>query len=515
VAARGVATRPTFTVGLVVKLLFLAAVNGLAFVALPRIIEQRAWVALAAIAAATLLVDYVYLSKRRLPAKYLIPGTVFLVLFQLYPALYTFYISFTNYSTGHILTKEQALERILANSEQPLPDSPRYQARPLESDAGGIALLLIDADGNFLLGTAEVLEPLDPAEVETTPTGLPLSVRDFRVLTIGEAQGRQDEFLALRVPTEGGSIRLQTFTSATLGQQTLRYDAETDTVTNILTGEQFQPEEGQFVGESGELLNPGWRVVIGPDNYTKAFTSEAIRGPFFRAFIWNYVFAVLSVFFTFVVGLGLALTLAHPKLKGKRLYRTLLVIPYAIPSFLSALVWGGLLNREFGAVNRILGADIGWLSDPTLAKISVLLVNLWLGFPYMFLITIGALQSIPEELTEAAGVDGASPARIFRTIRLPLLLTSVAPLLISSFAFNFNNFNVIYLLTKGGPPIVGAQTPAGHTDILISYTYRLAFESGRGQDAAFATAIAVLIFLMVGTISAISFKFTRTLEQIR
>jgi ABC-type sugar transport system permease subunit len=99
-------------------------------------------------------------------------------------------------------------------------------------------------------------------------------------------------------------------------------------------------------------------------------------------------------------------------------------------------------------------------------------------------------------------------------VTFPLLLVTVAPLLIASFAFNFNNFNIVYLLTRGGPAIQGAQTPAGHTDILISYTYRLAFEGGRGADYGFAAAISVLIFMMVATVSAISFRYTKALEEI-
>jgi arabinogalactan oligomer / maltooligosaccharide transport system permease protein len=181
---------------------------------------------------------------------------------------------------------------------------------------------------------------------------------------------------------------------------------------------------------------------------------------------------------------------------------------------MTALVWAGMLNREFGIVNRMLDASIPWLTDPTMAKVSILLVNLWLGFPYMFLITTGALQSIPSELREAAAVDGANAFSAFRRVTFPLLLISVAPLLIASFAFNFNNFNIIYLLTRGGPPIVGAQTPAGHTDILISYTYRLAFEAGRGQDLGFAAAISVIIFVLVAAFSAFSFRYTRSLEEI-
>ena len=141
-------------------------------------------------------------------------------------------------------------------------------------------------------------------------------------------------------------------------------------------------------------------------------------------------------------------------------------------------------------------------------------VNLWLGFPYMFLICTGALQAIPNELQEAAKVDGAAPPQIFRRVTFPLLMVTVAPLLIASFAFNFNNFNIIYLLTGGDPPIAGAQTPAGHTDILISYTYRLALEGGSGSDFGFAAAIASLIFIMVATVSAISFRRTRVLEEL-
>lgn len=150
-------------------------------------------------------------------------------------------------------------------------------------------------------------------------------------------------------------------------------------------------------------------------------------------------------------------------MKGRKYYRVLMILPYAIPSFLSALIWAGMMNESFGFINQVLfgGASIPWLTDPVLAKFSVLLVNLWLGFPYMFLVCTGALQSIPEELQEAATVDGARPWAVFRLIKLPLLLVSVAPLLIASFAFNFNNFNVIYMLTDGGPRDSNAPSRSG------------------------------------------------------
>jgi arabinogalactan oligomer/maltooligosaccharide transport system permease protein len=132
----------------------------------------------------------------------------------------------------------------------------------------------------------------------------------------------------------------------------------------------------------------------------------------------------------------------------------------------------------------------------------------------MFLICTGALQSIPDELSEAARVDGAGPWAIFRLIKFPLLLVSVAPLLISSFAFNFNNFNVIYMLTGGGPRNVEAGVDAGATDLLITLVYKVAFGSGTGRDYGLASAFAIIIFIVVAVISIIGFRQTKTLEEI-
>lgn len=513
--------RPALSVppGLVVKLLLLAAVNGLALLGLPRMLGQRQWGLAVGVVVATAAVDVVYLTRVRslLPLKYLLPGTALLVLFQLYPVIYTFYTSFTNWSTGHNLSKEQAIELILARSEAARPDAPRFQAKPLVDPQGRLALLLTDQQGRLFLGTPGGLEALQPAEVREGPAGA--EVRGYRQLSLVEAAARQDELLSLRVPTADGSIRLNTISTATVATPTLRYDPRRDVMVNVETGKVYRPVEGRFVADDGEALSPGWRVFVGFDNYVKAFTSPAIRGPFLRAFVWNYVFAVSTVFLQFVLGLALAMALNHPRLWGRRVYRSLLVIPFALPSYLTSLIWAGLLNQQFGPVNRLLGTNLDWLGDPRwfglLPKSSILLVTMWLGFPYFFLVTTGALQSIPAEYTEAAAVDGASGWYAFRTVKLPLLLTAVAPLLIASFAYNFNNFNTIYLLTRGGPPIAGAQTPAGHTDILITYTYRLAFEVGQGAQFGFATSISVLIFVMVMAISMVSYRKTRALEQVR
>ena len=142
-------------------------------------------------------------------------------------------------------------------------------------------------------------------------------------------------------------------------------------------------------------------------------------------------------------------------------------------------------------------------------------MNLWLGYPYLMLVTSGALQSIPSDMYEAAMIDGATGWQHFRKITLPLLLVAVGPLLMSSYVFNFNNFDLIYLFIEGGPPIVGASTQAGHTDILISYVYKLAFESGgRGVQYGLASAISILVFLIVGTITLFQYRFTNMWEEV-
>jgi arabinogalactan oligomer/maltooligosaccharide transport system permease protein len=143
---------------------------------------------------------------------------------------------------------------------------------------------------------------------------------------------------------------------------------------------------------------------------------------------------------------------------------------------------------------------------------TLILVNMWLGYPYMFLINTGALQSIPTELKEAALVDGANGWKAFRKVTFPLLLVTVSPLLVASFAFNFNNFPLVYLLTNGNPRETGES--AGSTDILLSWTYRVALDASP-QRQGLAAALSVLIFLIVAALAALGFKYTKTYEEVR
>ncbi|MGL4831770.1 MAG: ABC transporter permease subunit, partial [Propionibacteriaceae bacterium] len=212
-------------------------------------------------------------------------------------------------------------------------------------------------------------------------------------------------------------------------------------------------------------------------------------------------------------GLFFAIVLNDPRVKGQRLYRSLLIFPYTIPAFVSALVCAGLMNTQFGFINQVLlhSTSIDWLGNGFWAKVSLLIVNTWLGYPYMFIVTTGALQSIPDEAIEAARIDGASSWKIFTNVKLPLLMVPIAPLLISSFAFNFNNFALIWMLTGGGPRF-SPYNNIGQSDILISMVYKIA--NNASPQYGLASAFSILIFIVVGIVAWLGFKQTKALEDI-
>ena len=423
------------------------------------------------------------------------------------------WISTTNYGTGNNLTKDQAIERIEENSVGATDDAIRYDLQILARGGpdGELAFLLTDIDGNVFLATAATFDPVAPDEL--VEDGRRLTIDGYVALNTGAANDRASEISDFTVDGPNGAIDNDGFGTAFAQVQTRVYDAATDTITDSATGTVYTERGGYFTDADGTQLLPGWRTSVGADNYERLFTDQRTRESFIRVFVWTVVFALGSVILSFALGLSLALVFNDARMRGRKIYRSLIIIPYAIPSFMTALVWKGMLNQQFGVINRWLGTNLPWLDGDWLPYFSILLVNTWLGYPYMFLVCSGALSSIPEDLTEAAAVDGAGGFKRFRLITLPLLLVAVAPLLVASFVFNFNNFNLIYLLTEGRPPIQGEV--AGRTDILISYVYKLAFAGGRGADYGFAAALSVIVFMIVAAISAFSFRFTRSFEDLR
>jgi len=503
------------TVGRVVKLVLLSLVNAIVVWAAIILAQESKWPALVVLAAATAAIDAAYLSKRAVPLKFLIPGTIFLVAFQAIPIAYTVNVAFQEYSVGHIITKTEAIQAIEENSLAEPADGKIYTMTPATDASGGLVLLLIDdQSGKTFLGTREGLEPLPKDALTVDETGLITGARDYKILQGEQLAAVDTELSDYVVPVQGAAIRAEGLGTALELEPTLRYDATANTFTRIDNGKVFRDNgKGSFVA-GAEELEPGWRTYTGFRNFSSIATDPLIRKPFIRVLIWTIAFATLTVLASFFVGLFLAIVLDKPTMRLRKLYRALIFLPFAIPAFLVLLIWAGLLNDDFGVVNQVFHLHIPWLFDPWWAKVSVILVGVWMTVPYFFLVSMGALQSIPSELVEAARVDGAGPLQVFRKITLPLLLVAVTPLLIASFAFNFNDFGKIYLLTGGGPPAED-QSIAGATDILISYTYKLAFESGKGANFGLAAALSIVIFFVVASISAVTFWRSRTLEEMR
>ena len=272
------------------------------------------------------------------------------------------------------------------------------------------------------------------------------------------------------------------------------------------------PNTGFFENAQGERIQPGFKVGIGLANYSRMLLDADFRGPFVSIFIWTVLFAGLTVLFSTALGMSLAVLLEWEGLKHRTLYRTLLFLPYAVPGFISILVFKGLFNQNFGEINAILDALFGirpaWFAEPTLAKAMILIVNTWLGYPYIMILCAGLIKAIPSDLYEASAIAGATPWVNFWKITVPLIAKPLTPLLISAFAFNFNNFVLISLLTDGRPDFLNTKLPAGTTDILVSYTYRIAFTDS-GQNFGLAAAISTLIFVMVAIMALVQLRITQ------
>ncbi|MFC0029024.1 ABC transporter permease subunit [Micromonospora chaiyaphumensis] len=510
---------PITATGLVGKVVLLGLVAGIAIWAAFPLVEAEHWIGLGILAATTAGLFYLYLSRRHIPAKYLVPGTLFLIAFQIFPVLYTASTAFTNFGDGHRGSKDDAIVAIQTSSVKQVPGSTEYSlsiATKGDPATGALVFLLSDPKTREVFaGDAGGLRKLDAGQVEASSlTGKITAAEGYTILNIGQASGRSKEITDLVVPTSGGAIRSNGLTRAYEGTAVRAYDAGCDCVKDSETGKTWtaDPGVGSFVAADGDRLAQGWKVNVGFENFSRVLTDPNISRPFFGTLLWNFAFAIGSTGLTFLLGMGIALALHSPRMRGTNLYRVLLILPYAMPSFAMLLVWRDMFNTDFGLLNNLFGLDVDWFGGSWSARAAVLLVQLWLGYPYMFLVTTGALQAIPRELTEATSVDGASPWQSFRAVTLPLLLVALSPLLIASFAYNFNNVNAILFTTEGGP--FPADNPTnGATDLLITYTYRLAF-GAQGAEYGLATTVSIFIFAIVAVVAAISFSRTRKQEEV-
>lgn len=474
---------------------------------------------LAMLAAGALVLNYVVLSRRAYPLRFLLPGLVFLFAMVVYPIGYTINVSLTNLQTGNLLTKTQVITQLEGRYYLP-PDHERFTFSAFRNTAGELAVLLTAEDGRVYLSQRSelFLADLDDPRFSRGEDGAIVGFDGYTQLTLMETYQALGALERLDLLLDGKHVRLSTVREFGTYLRKYQYLPDQDAVLDLEKGITYSAREGYFTSPDGVRIEPGFQIHVGFRNYLDVLTSPGIRSDFTRVFTWTVLWSLLTVFFSFWIGLGLAYLLNDPYVRGRFFYRSLLIVPYAMPAFISALVWAGLFNTDLGVINRVIGELFGtkvrWLQNPMWARTALIFINVWLTYPYMMIVSLGALQSISKEMYEAARVDGATGWQRFKTITMPLLWVSVAPLLIGSFAFTFNNFTIIWLVTAGRPAVLGAATPAGATDILISWTYRLAFEGDRGNQLGLASAVSILIFIIIATISAVNFRFTRALEDV-
>jgi arabinogalactan oligomer/maltooligosaccharide transport system permease protein len=269
-----------------------------------------------------------------------------------------------------------------------------------------------------------------------------------------------------------------------------------------------------FTNYADPILPPANLIDwVGFANFIKLVSLQVWSDTFFGVLFWTVIWAAIATATTYIGGIFVAVLIHQPRVRFKAFWRTIMIVPFAIPSLISLLVMRNMFNNKFGPINdtlRMMGLEgVPWLTNPVWAKATLLLVNMWIGIPITMILAFGILTTISRDLYEAADVDGASSFQKFRRITLPMVLFATAPVLIMQFAGNINNFNVIYLLTDGGPVNPNYQY-AGHTDLLVTWLYKLALDQAQ---YSFASVIGIIIFLIVATLSIWSYRRTRSYKE--
>lgn len=257
---------------------------------------------------------------------------------------------------------------------------------------------------------------------------------------------------------------------------------------------------------------------VGLDNFVTLFGGNATwAGALGRVALWTIVWGALATVTCYFGGMLMAVVLKESNLRIAPLFRMIFILPYAVPSVISMLVWQNLLNGTFGTLNRtlrtlgLISNPIPWLGDPWLAKFMVVLINLWAGFPYFMLLTLGTMTAISQDIYEAALIDGANKFQVFRKVTFPIVLYQTAPLIIMSFTHNINNFGAIFFLTGGGPVVKDTTlTSAGGTDILVTWIYKLTVNLLKYN---YASVLAVMIFIVLAPLAIINLRRTKSFRE--
>jgi len=430
------------------------------------------------------------------------------------PILYSFGISFTNYSSSNLLSFERATAVLLArsNASDVGLDVKLYAA----GDRYRFEFVADDG-ARFVSDPVALGPPLhvplraeDPNGADPGSPGDPVTLKQVVAL-----QAELQHVVA--VLPDGTELRQSSLRRFIAMKPAFTRNAD-GTLTDSADGSMLRAdhETGYWRRADGSRIEPGFRTYVGGENYEHIFNDRRFFQPFLRVFAWTVAFAALNTLFTFGIGVVLSALLNWDELRYRNFFRIMLFVPYAVPSFISVPVFRGLFNENLGEINLLLGQlfgiQPGWFSDANLARSMMLIVNTWLGYPYMMILCMGLIKAIPPELYEASAVDGAGPLANFFRITLPLILRPIAPLLVASFAFNFNNLTLVELLTEGAPDFLDTQVPAGATDIMASYTYRIAFRDS-GEHYALACAISTIIFVIVAALAVVNLKLFKVSSE--
>ena len=256
---------------------------------------------------------------------------------------------------------------------------------------------------------------------------------------------------------------------------------------------------------------------VGFDNFKQIFSfgGAGFGSTFFKVLAWTLIWAFFATFLNYFLGMALAMLINKKGIKFKKMWRTILIVTIAVPQFVSLLYVGKMFAAD-GIVNTYL-MKWGWISkaipfwtNPTLAHVLVIIINLWIGIPYLVLIATGLLMNIPADLYESARIDGATNIQMFFKITLPYMLFVTGPFLLTQFIGNINNFNVIYLLTQGQPLSTKLSNNAGYTDLLVTWLYKMTVNSSNYKMAA---VIGIMVFVVVAVVSLIVYNLMPSVKD--
>jgi ABC-type sugar transport system permease subunit len=458
--------------------------------------------------AALLFLIFISFNKSLFAWRWLAAGMVMALLFTVYPIFYTFYLSFTNMSGGHLLTKTQAVQRISQQMYTPEGDIPwTWTAYQKGKD---YLLLLRQDDGFSVVKPGDTPEPLNIRDI-------PDRIEGYRRMNMAETMQNLQTLGNIEFGRPPYIIKILSLQEVAVQLPVYSYNEGEDTFTDNQSGEIYRAVRGTYTSQSGKALIPGFFVNISGDNYIRFLSNSGFLKPVFGILFWNICFSLFSVLLSFALGLMIALLFED--LKYKRLIRTLLIIPYPVPVLVSIMVWRALLNENMGLVSTVIlnifGFTPRFFTDVNLTRLALIIINVYLSYPYFYVLASGALKSIPKELFEAASIDGAGSLTVTRKIILPLVMRILSPLVIASFCFNFNNFTLVWGFNAGLPAMADTAVPMGYTDLLISFIYRLGFSSSTAADYGFSAAITVLLFILVALMVFFQIRNTKTIKETR